>query len=137
MIHSSKSFLLFRGQGLQHNVYTADFAIVSDPMLVNANSKPVKSHSTTAASKAILPVQSLLVANTTNNAKSSAATMNRTQSQQTQTDMVPVSTVTPNQGGSPYRNNGVAHSRAGQLEQARFRLLFIVWPAMFGLSMAL
>ncbi|KAF9449141.1 hypothetical protein P691DRAFT_812937 [Macrolepiota fuliginosa MF-IS2] len=60
------------------------------------------------------------------------------------TEIVPVSTITadPLDRGSsvpPQRNNGRngVYSRAEQLEQARFRLLFIVWPAMFGLSMAL
>ncbi|KAF7760108.1 hypothetical protein Agabi119p4_10784 [Agaricus bisporus var. burnettii] len=120
-------FLTFRGPGLQRNIYTANFAIVSDPTLVKASSTTLS---------AVPPVQSLLADGSTN---STAANMNLTSPGQqmfTSTTMLPVSTVAADQYGSPYRNNGAVHSRASQLEQAKFRLLFVVWPIMFGLSMA-
>ncbi|XP_006456261.1 hypothetical protein AGABI2DRAFT_122173 [Agaricus bisporus var. bisporus H97] len=111
------SFLTFRGPGLQRDIYTANFAIVSDPTLVKASSTTLS---------AVPPVQSLLADGSMN---STAANMNLTSPGQqmfTSTTMLPVSTVAADQYGSPYRNNGDAIGRQddGQLRLDHARIFF-------------
>jgi hypothetical protein len=121
------SLLRFSSPGLSEDVFTADFTILPESSNLHSTERPPSS-----AGSEKPPVRSLLqpISTSTGSPKPTCTT----------TTVVPVSTInadTMDGFSSPPRANGAVHSRADQLDQAWFRLLFIVWPAIFGLSMAL
>ncbi|KAJ3561498.1 hypothetical protein NP233_g10159 [Leucocoprinus birnbaumii] len=129
--------LRFSAPSLSEDVWTADFEIL--PQASNLKSNP---HSTSLSALSVSSGTSLTrsrLPSSLVSSWSSSSTMS-TSSRQTISEITPITTIYPDSSDgstSPPRRNGAVTSRADQLNQARFRLLFIVWPAMFGLSMAL
>jgi len=112
---SPVSVLRFSAPGLWEDVWTADFTILPEDARLGPRPMSVSSSLSTA-------------------------TLGPTQlegEKQTSSSILPVSTITLDGSSSPPRRNGAVHGRADQLDTAQFRLLFIVWPALFGLCMAL
>lgn len=117
--------LRFSAPGLRKDVWTADFTILPESSNLKSGPRP---NSLSAASKKTSTLASTQSASQTTTTK------------QTISEITPATTIFPDSldgSLSPPRRNGAVYSRADQVDKARFRLLFIVWPAMFGLSMAL
>ncbi|KAL9709586.1 hypothetical protein Ac2012v2_007325 [Leucoagaricus gongylophorus] len=118
--------LRFSAPGLLNDVWTADFTIL--PGDSSLSSRPMSS----------APRES------TTGSLFSSPTSGQTQLSETikqiGSSILPVTTITADSldsSSSPPRRNSAVYGKADQLDKAQFRLLFIVWPALFGLCMAL